>query len=90
MEHEFFSDDIIDDRKLLLSVELTRHGEREPHYIYPFAADPEENFTIPYKLTETGAHSQYENGMFLRKFFDRQNGGLGFLSVDYDGVEAYI
>ena len=27
-------------RKLLLSVEVTRHGERQPHYIYPFAADP--------------------------------------------------
>ena len=66
------SPEIIDDnRKLLLSVEVARHGERAPHHIYPFAADPDENFTVPYNLTATGAESHYENGKGLRDFFDR-------------------
>ena len=75
---------------LLLSVEVCRHGEREPGHIYPFAAVPEENFAIPYNLTATGAESHYVNGMGLRTFFDKQNGGKGFLSANYDETEVYV
>ena len=32
------------DMKLVLSVELARHGERSPDYIYDFTEDPSENF----------------------------------------------
>ena len=78
------------EKKLVLSVEVARHGERAPHYIYPFAAHPEENFTVPYNLTETGAQSHYANGHGLRHFFDKQNEGYGFLSEKYDEKEIYI
>ena len=43
------------EKKLLLSVEVSRHGERQPGYIYDLALNPEENFTTPFNLTETGA-----------------------------------
>ena len=47
---------------LRLAVEVTRHGERAPHYIYDFTADPADNFQVAYNLTETGAQSHYANG----------------------------
>ena len=78
------------EKKLLLSVEVARHGERAPHYIYDLALDPEENFTVPMNLTATGAQSHYASGKGLRDFFDSQNGGAGFLSKDYDEKEIYI
>ena len=78
------------EKKLLLSVEVSRHGERAPHFIYDFVLRPEENFTVPYNLTETGASSHYANGQGLRNFFDRQNGGAGFLSQEYDEKEIYV
>ena len=54
------------------------------------ALNPEENFTIAYNLTETGAQSHYASGKGIREFFDKQNGGAGFLSKDYDEKEIYI
>ena len=77
--------------KLLLSVEVARHGERAPHYIYPFAEDPDQNFSVPYNLTATGAESHYANGKGLRNFFERHNdGGEGFLSAEYNETEVYV
>ena len=73
--------------KLLLSVEVARHGERAPGKIFDFAANPEENFTIPYNLTFTGADSHYVNGLGLRQFFDSHD---QFLSQWYDPEEVYV
>lgn len=42
---------VASDAKLLLTVEVARHGERAPNYIYDFAADPSENFSVPMNLT---------------------------------------
>ena len=54
-EHLESPENVDSNRKLLLSVEVTRHGERASKNIYPFAANPDENFTVPYNLTATGA-----------------------------------
>ena len=78
------------EKKLLLSVEVSRHGERQPGYMYDLALNPEEEFKLPFNLTETGAQSHYASGKGIREFFDKQNGGAGFLSKDYDEKEIYI
>ena len=72
--------------KLLMSVEVARHGERASKYIYDFTVDPEDNFTVPYNLTMTGAQSHYVNGVGLRSFFDKNQ----LLSQDYDQEEVYV
>ena len=47
---------------LVLSVEVARHGERQPGHLFPLAANPDEEFKVAYNLTETGAQSHYANG----------------------------
>ena len=44
-----------DDMNLLLSVEVSRHGERATGYIFDFTVDPAENFQIARELTDKGA-----------------------------------
>lgn len=53
--------------ELRLAVEVTRHGERAPHYIFDFTEDPADNFQVAYNLTETGAQSHYANGKGIRE-----------------------
>ena len=67
--------------RLLLSVEATRHGEREPGKLYNFAANPNQEFTEGYKLTRKGIFSQYANGLAIRELFDKHK---GFLKAEYD------
>ena len=74
-------------KKLLLSVEVCRHGERASNFIYDFTVDPYQNFQKPQELTKVGAQSHYRNGQGLRKFFDRYD---GFLSMEYDPAEIYV
>jgi len=73
--------------KLLLSVELSRHGERQPGVIFPLAKVPADNFSKPHVLTRTGAHSHYSNGKSLRAFFDSND---NFLSSTYSADEVYV
>ena len=80
------------DQKLVLSVELCRHGEKIPSKVFDFTEDPNGNF---YKtwfprgmgLTDVGHKSSYINGQILRKFFDQHD---GFLSATYDPREIYV
>ena len=39
-------EDILSNSKLVLSVEVCRHGEREPDKVYDFTEDPAQNFSI--------------------------------------------
>lgn len=73
--------------RLLLSVEATRHGEREPGKLYNFAADPNQEFREKYKLTRKGVFSQYANGLAIRELFDKHK---GFLKAKYDPDEIYV
>lgn len=72
--------------KLLMSVEVARHGERASKIIYDFTVNPEDNFQVPYNLTQTGAESHYVNGVGLRYFFDQNQ----LLSEQYDPEEVYV
>jgi hypothetical protein len=42
------------DRKLLLVLEVARHGARSPGTIYPFTVNPSDNFNDTNQLTEFG------------------------------------
>ena len=68
-------------------MEISRHGYRSAGYIFPLTVDPEENFTVPYNLTMTGAQMHYDMG----KDFVRANYMLkeSFLSETYDPSEVY-
>ena len=67
--------------QLLLSVELTQNGERQPSYLFSYASDPSQEFDTVKELTQLGADSQYANGQGLREFF---NNSGNFLSSAYD------
>jgi hypothetical protein len=71
----------------ILWVEVSRHGERASKKVYPWAADPNDNFEVPYELSYTGAAHHYQNGETLMNIFKR--GGLG-LSDEYNPDEVYV
>ena len=51
------ADDIKSNSKLVLAVEVCRHGERGPDIIFDFTKNPEQNFKSDRSLTDTGIES---------------------------------
>ncbi len=79
-------DDVDENLELLLTVEISRHCERAPHHIYDLAANPEDNFTVPYNCTDVGVKHHHKNGAVLRKLY---NQSTGFISETYNPEEVY-
>jgi len=65
----------------VLVVEVSRHGAREPHYIYPWAAGA--NFEHPEELTRHGEEQHFELGQFVRKHYE------DFLPATYNPFDIY-
>ena len=80
--------ELLNDYKLQLVLEVTRHGQRAPGEIYDLAANPEENFSVPMNLTMTGAESHHATGSTLRKMINEKD--PGFLSEQYSSDEMYV
>lgn len=79
-------DDVDENLELLMTVEISRHCEREPHYIFDLAANPEDNFTVPMNCTDVGVKHHHKNGAVLRKLY---NQSTGFISETYNPEEVY-
>ena len=73
-------------KRLVMSVEVTRHCERQPtkSNMFQFALDPAEEFTVAGNCTMTGIQHHYRNGQRLRSFYG------DFVSAAYDDHQVYL
>eukprot|EP00347_Sterkiella_histriomuscorum_P003711 403363240 len=72
---------------LLLVVQLSRHGYRQPSDLFNLTAPGVENFPNVSLLTERGKHQTFQNGQLLRQRYVNE---LQFLPNKYDQSLFYL
>eukprot|EP00347_Sterkiella_histriomuscorum_P016873 403351519 len=73
--------------ELLMVVEVSRHGAREPSRIFNFTADPNQNFNGTGNIMPLGKKQHFELGQHMRQKYIHD---LKLLSENYTDSEVYV
>eukprot|EP00347_Sterkiella_histriomuscorum_P023194 403335592 len=87
IENKSFLQKTPDQDELLMVVEVSRHGAREPSKILNYTQDPNQNFNGTGNIMPLGKKQHFDLGQHLRQ---RYINDLKFLSANYTDNEVYV